>query len=73
MTTTCRPLNIAEQSKLWTLMKYKKITQTMIAKKANLKYPELISRVCRGVYNVTPRILVYFKTAGIDLKEIMGD
>ena len=73
MTTTCRPLNISEQSKLWTLMKYKKITQTMIAKKANLKYSVLIGRVCRGEYNVTPRILTQFKKAGIDLNTIMGE
>lgn len=71
MTTTNRKLTIEEQSKLWVLMKNKKITQTLIAKKNKLTNPVLISRVCRGEYNVTPRIIKQFKKAGIDLNEVM--
>lgn len=71
MTTTARPLTLEEQSKLWVLMKNLHITQTLIAKKNKLKAPMLISKVCRGEYNVTPRIKKQFLKAGIDLDKIM--
>ena len=71
MTTTARTLTIEEQGRLWVLMKNKRITQTSIARKNHLTSPMLISKVCRGEYNVTPRIIKQFKKGGINLEEIM--
>lgn len=73
MTTNCRTLTLEEQAKLWVLMKSKKITQTKIARRNKLVSPMLISKVCRGKYNVTPRIEAQFKKTGINLREIMGE
>ena len=73
MTTSARPLTLEEQAKLWVIMKNKGITQTYIAKKNYLTSPMLISKVCRGLYNVTPRLKEQFKKVGINLNEIMKD
>ena len=71
MTTNCRPLTLEEQSKLWVLMKNRNITQRLIAKKNKLKSFMLISKVCRGEYNITPRMKKQFQRVGINLEEIM--
>ena len=73
MPTNCRPLTIEEQAKLWVLMKSKKITQIKIARRNKLVSTMLISKVCRGKYNVTPKIEQQFKKAGINLNKIMGE
>lgn len=73
MSTNCRVLTLEEQAKLWVLMKSKKITQIKIARRNKLVSTMLISKVCRGKYNVTPKIEQQFKNAGINLNEIMGE
>ena len=66
-----RKLNLKEQCKLIVEMNLLHLTQTKIAKINGLKSSMLFSKVCRGEYNVTPKVKQQFLNAGINLDEIM--
>ena len=70
MATTNRALTLEEQGKLWAVMRKLKLTHTQIAKVNGVAQP-YITDVCLGKVNVTPRIMTYFKNAGIDLEKIL--
>ena len=70
MATKSRPLTLEEQGKLWAIMRKLKLKHTQIAKVNGVTQP-YISDICLGKENITPKIITYFKNAGIDLEKIL--